>query len=124
MFGWLKRKGSDFVNRRRLGRIHPVDTYVRIDHRVYAVDDMDEHHFRIVDFTGSLIKGQRFEFKFMLPMPNGTQDEFPGHGKVLRIDSLGMTAAFTETQPYFRREIAQFVAAHRAVAEKQDAGRR
>lgn len=120
MFAWLKKKGTDFVNRRRLGRIHPVDTYVRIDHQVFSVDDMDERHFRILDYTGSLIKGQRFEFQFMLPLPNGSQDEFPGHGLVMRLDQLGLTAAFSETQPYFRREIANFVAAHREAAAKQE----
>lgn len=120
MFGWLKKKGTDFVNRRRLRRIHPVDTYIRIDHHVFAVDDMDEHHFRVVDYDGGLIEGQRFEFQFLLPRKDGTQDEFPGHGKVLRIDTLGLSAAFAERQPYFRREIEKFVANHRAVAIKQD----
>ena len=122
MFAWLKRKGSDFVNRRRLGRIHPVDTFIRIDHHVFAVDDMDEHHFRVVDYEGGLIEGQRFEFQFLLPRRDGTQDEFPGHGKVMRIDTLGLTAAFSERQPYFRREIERFVAAHRAAAANGDNG--
>ncbi|RVU36123.1 hypothetical protein EOI86_12905 [Hwanghaeella grinnelliae] len=119
MFAWLKKKGSAIANRRRKGRVRPVDTYVRIDHQVFAIDDMDERHFRIVDYSGGLIKGQRFEFKFMLPMPNGSQDEFPGHGLVMRIDATGLTAAFTETQPYFQREIDRFVAAHREAAEQQ-----
>ncbi|WP_425406977.1 hypothetical protein [Hwanghaeella sp.] len=120
MFAWLKRKGSDFVNRRRLGRIHPVDTFIRIDHHVFAVDDMDEHHFRIVDYVGDLIEGQRFEFQFLLPRKDGTQDEFPGHGKVMRIDTLGLTAAFMERQPYFRREIEKFVASHRQAEGNKD----
>jgi|GEM_PF-2093611 len=124
MFEWLRKKRSDFVNRRRLGRIHPVDTFIRIDHRVFAVDDMDEHHFRVVDYAGGLIEGQRFEFQFLLPRKDGTQDEFPGHGMVMRIDTLGLTAAFTERQPYFRREIEKFVAAHRETAAKQGGGKR
>ncbi len=124
MFDWLKKKRSDFVNRRRLGRIHPVDTYIRIDHRVFAVDDMDEHHFRVVDYNGGLIEGQRFEFQFLLPRKDGTQDEFPGHGKVMRIDTLGLTAAFAERQPYFRRAIEKFVAAHRETIAKQSGGKR
>lgn len=120
MFGWLKRKGPEAANRRRLRRIHPVDTFVRIDHHVFAIDDMDEHHFRIVDYVGTLIKGQKFEFKFMLPRKDGTQDVFPGHGVVMRLDALGLTAAFAERQPYFWREIEKFVAAHRETVEKQN----
>lgn len=123
MFGWFKKSKTITANRRRLRRIHPVDTFIRVDHHVFAIDDMDEHHFRIADYVGTLIAGQKFEFNFMLPRADGTQDEFPGHGVVMRLDSLGLTAAFVETQPYFRREIDKFVTAHRDAATKQNNGR-
>lgn len=111
MFKWFRSLARKAPERRDEVRRHPVNAYVRIDHRTFAVDDIDEHHFRILEYEGDLIEGQRFEFHFIIQLADGSRDTFPGHGKVIRIDTLGLAASFLETQPLFKKEIHDFIAA-------------
>jgi len=114
MFSWLRSLVHKPPERRGETRVFPLNAFVRIDQHTYAVDDMDEHHFRILDYAGDLIEGQRFEFHFIIQLADGSRDTFPGHGKVIRIDTLGLAANFLETQPLFKKEIHDFIAAHSA----------
>ena len=112
MFSWFRnRLTPNPPERRATPRHHPVNAFVRVDGHTYAVDDLDAHHFRALDYRGDLIEGQRFEFHFTIQLPDGSTDTFPGHGHVIRIDTLGLAASFKESQPLFRREIAAFLAA-------------
>ena len=111
MFDWLRSLFGKSQDRRARPRTAAVNAYVRIDQRTYAVDDIDAHHFRILDYEGDLIEGQRFGFHFIIHLSDGSRDSFPGHGRVIRIDTLGLAANFLETQPLFKKEIHDFIAA-------------
>ncbi len=113
MFDWLRSLFGKPQDRRTQPRAAAINAFVRIDHQTFAVDDIDEHHFRILEYQGDLIEGQRFEFHFIIHLSDGSQDTFPGLGRVIRIDTLGLAANFVETQPLFRKEIQDFIAAQR-----------
>lgn len=111
MFGWLASSFKKREDRRETTRVSPINAYVRIDSHTFAVDDLDEHHFRILEYQGGLIEGQRFEFHFIFQFMDGSRDAFPGHGRVIRIDELGLAAAFAESQPLFRKAVHDFIVA-------------
>lgn len=113
MFGFLARLfgGKRRRERRRKGRIHPLDVLVEIDHHRYAVEDMTANYFRIIPYGGSLIEGQRFNFRFILN--DGDEPaEFPESGVVLRIDAHGLVAHYHPDQPLYVRRIERFLEAH------------
>ncbi len=113
MLSWIKSKGARLSNRRRWPRAHPPNTFVRIDHHDFALEDLHERVFRISGFDGRLIDKQRFEFQFVIPCGDGEPDIIPGHGVVARVNDDQLTATYREQQPYFRRVIADFIGEHR-----------
>lgn len=76
--------------RRRGERIESADARVFIDNKEHPVLDWSESGFRIASYGGSPEKGERFAFRFALPLTNEDVFEFEAWAEVVENDDRGL----------------------------------
>ena len=86
----------NFLRRRdRRGvRVETTDAIVYIDDASHPVIDWSESGFRIVNYEGSPPKGERFAFRFDLPLTSEDVFEFEAWAEVVDNNDRGLAARY------------------------------
>jgi hypothetical protein len=84
-----------FTGRDRRGeRIESTDANVFIDDVAHPVFDWSESGFRLTNFEGSPAKGERFAFRFELPLTSEDVFEFEAWAEVMDNSDRGLAVQY------------------------------
>ncbi|MBP5855579.1 hypothetical protein KAJ83_01050 [Marivibrio halodurans] len=100
------RRATGVGDRRRVARFAGLGARVIIDGAEYDVGDWAENSFRVTGFHGDLIANQIIHFRFLLVYREETW-EWPGVGRIIRIDSEAgeMAVVFKPPEEPFRSRL-------------------
>ena len=85
IFNWRNRRGD---------RVESADANVYIDGVAHPVIDWSESGFRLTNFDSSPAKGERFNFRFELPLTSDDVFEFEAWAEVVDNSSRGLAAQY------------------------------
>ncbi len=93
IFRWRDRRGE---------RVESTDAKVTIDDHEHPVMDWSESGFRLANYPESPAKGERFAFRFDLPLTSEDVFEFEAWAEVVENSDRGLAACYL----HLDREIA------------------
>lgn len=79
---------------RRGERVESTDAKVFIDEVEHSLMDWSESGFRIANYAGSPAKGERFAFRFQLPLTSEDVFEFEAWAEVVDNSNRGLAARY------------------------------
>lgn len=85
IFNWRYRRGE---------RVESTDANVYIDGVSHPVIDWSESGFRLANYEGSPAKGERFNFRFELPLTSEDVFEFEAWAEVVENGSRGLATQY------------------------------
>lgn len=84
---------------RRSERVDGTDAVVTIDDVGHPVQDWSESGFRLVNYPDSPAKGERFAFRFDLPLTSEDVFEFEAWAEVIENSERGLAVRYLHLDP-------------------------